>query len=227
MPAYRSSAEAEVRTAVVERLRQRRADARIIHEINVSGEGSNRIDVLAVSPSEIIAIEIKSAKDKLDRLPMQIQSMRGCAHHVVAVLHEKFLVEQETNPGAAHCERDGKYFLKRLPDGVSLHSSRCLAWVYPEVRRAMPGAGFDPIAVWEMPNPRVEEALPAGAIDMLWRDELAWLCGSLGVAAGRRSTMPEMIAALRWHCNGRELTRGICAALRRRECIEADPAVAA
>ena len=34
MPAYRSSAEAEVRDAVVARLREIRPDARIMHEIN-------------------------------------------------------------------------------------------------------------------------------------------------------------------------------------------------
>jgi hypothetical protein len=36
-----------------------------------------------------------------------------------------------------------------------------------------------------------------------------------------------MTNALRWHCNGRELTRGICEALRLRQCIEADPALEA
>lgn len=227
MPAYRSSAEADVRTAVVDRLRQRRPDARIIHEINVSTYGPNRIDVLAVSPAEIIAVEIKSAKDKLDRLPKQIESMKGCAHHVIAALHEKFLVEKETGPHAAHFERDGKFYLKTLPDGMSHYSSRLSYWVFPELRRALPSASHDFLERWQMPPQQFEAALPAGAINLLWRDELAWLCGSLGIAAGRRSTMPEMVAALRWHCNGRELTKGICAALRRRGCVEADPAVAA
>lgn len=222
MPAYRSSAEADVRTAVVDRLRQRRPEARIIHEINVSTYGPNRIDVLAVSPGEIIAVEIKSAKDKLDRLPKQIESMKGCAHHVIAALHEKFLVEKETGSHAAHFERDGKFYLKTLPDDMSIYSSRTSYWVFPEVRRALPSAVYDSLERWQMPSQQFEAALPAGAIDLLWRDELAWLCGSLGVAAGRRSTMPEMVAALRWHCNGQELTKGICAALRRRECVEAD-----
>ncbi len=107
MPAYRSSAEAEIRDAVVARIRKQRPGARIIHEINVSTYGPNRIDVLAVDRAEIIAVEIKSAKDKLDRLPAQIAAMRGAAHRVVAAIHEKFLVEQVTNEFAAHEERDG------------------------------------------------------------------------------------------------------------------------
>lgn len=222
MPAYRSSAEADVRTAVVERLRQRRPEARIIHEINVSTYGPNRIDVLAVSPAEIIAVEIKSAKDKLDRLPKQIESMKGCAHHVIAALHEKFLVEKEANRGSAHYERDGGYFYGSVP---SISPRPDEIWIYPELKRNMHGDGWCHLAPWTMPSGVFEAPLPAGALDLLWRDELAWLCGSLGVAAGRRSTMPEMVAALRWHCNGRELTRGICAALRSRNCTEADPAI--
>lgn len=71
MPAYRSEAEREVREAVVARLRLIRPDARIINEINASAFG-NRIDVMAVSRTEIISVEIKSKKDKLSRLPKQI-----------------------------------------------------------------------------------------------------------------------------------------------------------
>ncbi|MFC3704492.1 NERD domain-containing protein [Devosia honganensis] len=224
MPAYRSSDEGEVREAVVARIRERRPEARIIHEINVSSYGPNRIDVLAVSPAEIIAVEIKSAKDKLDRLPKQIESMKGCAHHVIAALHDKFLIEVPANRGCAHFERDGKFYSRTTP---VIRPRPHEVWVFPEARRALPEASHDFLEKWQMPAQQFQAALPAGAIDLLWRDELAWLCGSLGVAAGRRSTMPEMVAALRWHCNGSELTKGICSAIRRRECAEADPAIAA
>lgn len=104
MPAYRSDAEAEVRDAVVSRLRAIRPVARITHEVNCAVWGPNRIDVVAVSLSEIISIEVKSARDKLTRLPAQSESMRGMSHHVIAALHEKFLVERETNKLAAHSE---------------------------------------------------------------------------------------------------------------------------
>lgn len=89
MPAYRSDAEREIRDAVVARLRWIRPGARIMHEVNASGFG-NRIDVLAVDRAEIIAVEIKSAKDKLDRLAAQSAAMKGCAHHRIAAVHEKF-----------------------------------------------------------------------------------------------------------------------------------------
>lgn len=228
MPAYRSTAEAEVRDAVVARLRHIRPDARIIHEINVSTYGPTRLDLIAVGADEIIAVEVKSAKDKLDRLPRQIESMKGCAHHVIAALHEKFLVEQETNQWSAHSERDGVFYIKTLPAGIRDHGVDF--WIYPEVRRAMMSEadrGHDHMATWTGPQRRFEAPLPSGALDMLWRDELAWLCGSVGIATNRRSNMSEMVASLRWHCNGREITRGICAALRRRQCVEADPSIEA
>lgn len=223
MPAYRSSAEADIRDAVVARIRERRANARIIHEINVSTYGPNRIDLIAVDHAEIIAVEIKSSKDKLDRLDAQIKAMKACAHHSVAALHEKFMVERVTNQMAAHYERDGQFYRKDMPEDIRYGSAS--VWIFPEMWRSMtPKAegGFDSDASWQFPAQALDTALPAGAIDMLWRDELYELCGRLRVSATRRSTMPEMVSALRWHCNGKELTKGICQALRVRSCTEAD-----
>lgn len=92
MPAARSEAETEIRDRVVTKLRRARPEARIIHEINIGG-GKNRADVMAVSPAEIITVEIKSEKDKLDRLPAQIKTMRQCSHITIAALHRKFMPE--------------------------------------------------------------------------------------------------------------------------------------
>lgn len=223
MPAYRSSAEADIREAVVNRIRERRPNARVIHEINVSTYGPNRIDLIAVSPEEIIAVEIKSAKDKLDRLPAQIEAMKGCAHHVIAAIHEKFLVEKVTHNKAMHYERDGTCYMRDLPDSWSYSIE---TWVFPEKRRCIDaGWPHDGLERWRVPTPGLERALPATAINLLWRDELAHLCASLRISTGRKSTMPEMVAALRWHCTGKELTIGICRLLRLRECTEADPAI--
>lgn len=215
MPAYRSAAEAEVRGAVVERLRKIRPTARIIHEINVSGFG-NRIDVLAVDRAEIIAVEVKSAKDKLDRLKDQIAAMEGCSHHAIAVLHEKFLVETETNASAAEYERDGQFFYGKHPD----HAPFGRTWIYPERSRGCYNEG-----AWRHPETAIQKPLPAGAINMLWREELHEMCGKFGVSAGKRPVMETMINALRWQLSGRDITLGICAALRARTCIEADPPI--
>lgn len=224
MPAYRSPAEAEVRDAVVAHLRAARPGGRIIHEINISTYGTVRMDLICVSEAEIIAVEIKSAKDKLDRLPKQIAAMKGCAHYAIAALHEKHLVEQEANQWVAHEHRDGKYYLRLEPDEARGADE---VWVYPQRVRAIHPDARERMAKWQLPQSPFQVPLPAAALDLLWRDELYWLCGHLRVAANRNSTMLSMTTALRWLCNGGELTRGICAALRRRECVEADPVVEA
>jgi hypothetical protein len=191
MPAYRSDAEGEIRAAVVAQLRKIRPGARIMHEVNASSFG-NRIDVLAVDRAEIIAVEIKSAKDKLDRLKDQAAAMKGCAHHVVAAVHEKF------------AQRD-------VRDAIGWGA---VTWFYP--------ADTD---YWTDPRHVPTAPLPATAIDMLWRDELLTMCGKFGVCVPKRPTMGQMIPALRWGLTGRDLTLGICAALRARNCIEADAPV--
>lgn len=220
MPAYRSSDEAEIRDAVVARLRLLRPQSRIIHEINATDFG-NRIDVLAVGAAEIIAVEIKSKKDKLARLPAQMIAMRGAAHLAIAAIHERFLVDEVSNQWAAHHQKDGVFYRGTAP----AECDRAPTWVFPERRRVLADGWRDENERWGLPAVPLEQALPAQAINMLWRDEVAGLCSRLGVAASRRSTMPQMIAALRWHCTGAELTKGICSMLRQRECCEADPAI--
>jgi hypothetical protein len=181
------------------------------------------MDLIAVDRAEIIAVEIKSAKDKLDRLDAQVKAMKTCAHHSVAAIHEKFLVEQKTNQGAAHYQRGEEFFMKVVPAGVSGGAHE--VWVFPEKRRAMlpeSQRGWDSIEKWRLPAQSLERPLPSGALNLLWRDELYNLCSALNVSATRRSTLAEMQSALRWYCNGKELTLGICKILRIRTCTEAD-----
>lgn len=211
MPAYRSTEEAEVRDAVVARLRALRPGARIIHEINVAGTGSNRIDVLAVDRAEIIAVEVKSVKDKLDRLPDQIKAMRGVAHHVVSAIHEKHLVKQPDEWTRAD--------VVGIPERVSKGSTE---WIYPEVAR--PGHwGWR----WQDLRPAPMTALPATAIEMLWHEELLALCERLCLAMPKRATRGHMITGLRWGATGAQITKGICDALRARRCTEADQPIEA
>lgn len=224
MPAYRSSAEAEIRTAVVERLRRIRPHARIMHEVNCAVFGPNRIDVLAVDSAEIISVEIKSAKDKLDRLPAQIASMRSMSHHVIAAIHEKFLVQHRSSLWGAHCEIDGEYYCGRAPE----EAENATVWVFPERKRAITEEPktWDLLAKWHEPKLALQRANIA-SIDMLWAEEMRVLCTMVGVPANSRSTREGMMSLLKWHCTGEQITRGVCALLRHRECIEGDPPDAA
>ena len=212
MPSYRSSDEAEVRDAVVKRLRALRPTHRIIHEIQNACQGPNRIDLISVGAAEIIAVEVKSKKDKLDRLPAQVAAMRGMAHHVIAAIHEKFLISPAYKNGPLNSK------------GSPPEARGAIVWAFPEAG-AEAGRTWG-CAAWQEPRQVVTQCLPWTALDMLWAEELRSLCTNLGVAATARSTRPQMIHALRWKCTGGDITKGICAALLRRECVEADPPIA-
>jgi hypothetical protein len=67
------------------------------------------------------------------------------------------------------------------------------------------------------------KALPDGALFMLWSEELVRLCAEMGISVGKRPNIRTMVRALRWGATGSQITKGICAALRARACIEADP----
>lgn len=211
MPAYRSDAEAEIRDPTVARLRELLPGCRIIHEIQSACQGPNRIDVLAVTETRIAAAEIKSAKDKLDRLPAQIDAMRGVGHHVIAALHAKFFEVTEYRGRAL-----------AVPDWKTTRGA--VVW----------GFGFeaaiseDSIAKSRPLSERWEKharSLPQAAIEILWRDELREIAGRrLGIATSKLD-MAQLRDAIRWSLTGAEITREICATLRARDCCEADPPI--
>lgn len=203
MPAYRSEAEAEIRTEVVTRLRELIPGCRIIHEINACSFG-NRIDVLAVGEDRLAAVEIKSAKDKLDRLPDQLAAMHGVSNMVYAAIHEKFLEQNRwgvTPPSEAR---------------------GAVKWVYPKKPRK--GDEYCS-ALWHEKQrwKKQHRCLPSGAIHMLWRKELQQICRDLGHRSTSKLNMPEAQDFINWNMNGEQLARAICGALLRRECVEADP----
>lgn len=222
MPAYRSSDEAEIRDAVTARLRRMRPNARIIHEINAAGQGSNRIDVMAVDRAEIISVEIKSKKDKLDRLNDQVKAMWGASHHVIAALHRKFMppVDDLSMPWPAglpeYHDMDGGYGWRKTliwwhPSAQDMAEAnhRAFEWAVPDLRNSL------------------QKPLPPAALGLLWAEELGELCRATGVSVPARANMGQMAAALRWGATGAQITKGICAALRARQCIEADPPIRA
>lgn len=210
MPAYRSSAEADVREAAVARLRVLRPGARIIHEI--SNGWSNRIDVLAVSPEEIVAVEVKSEKDTLDLLPGQLGGMVRVAHVSIAAVHEALAVKRETNPHYYAVEQDGKFYSFDVP--AVKRPAEC--WIFPE----RSGSGR-----WSNPMFQGGKVLPPTALDMIWKYELLDICGQHRISATSRTTCDVMRRDILWHLSGAEWTKAVCRVLRKRVCVEADPPI--
>lgn len=212
MPAYRSPAEAEIRDPVVARLRDLMPGCRIIHEINASGMGSNRIDVLAVSASAITAVEVKSRKDTLERLPDQIMAMRQCAGDVVAALDVKFFDVSDF--------RGGKW---AVPDWRAVAGAK--VWGFGFTEALSDECDMDK-HVLRQRHVKPIIGLPAGAIRLLWRDELREIVSRLQlVKASSGLDMAQLAALIRWHLTGADQAKEICAALRARRCVEADPEI--
>lgn len=218
----RSAAEQEIRDAVVARLRQIRPKARICHEVNCGIWGPTRMDLAAVDLDEIIGVEIKSEKDVLKRAEKQLAYAARVTHHSILALHEVHLEQERvTNEYAAHYGKlDGQHYRRDVPK----FDHGQITWVYPEIARCP--SYDDDAGPWREPPRRMEQALSTSALNLLWRDELAWLCDYLQISRGKRATMSDMFSALTWRATGKELTLGICAALRARKFAEADPVIA-
>lgn len=212
MPAHRSEAEEAIRAPVIKALRRMRPNARIMQEVNIDN-GRNRVDVMAVDFAEIIMVEIKSERDKLDRLPVQLDAMRRSAHHVIAALHRKFMPDEETEKWLSRPRLDD------APHDV-------LHWWAPGAQDF--AEAHHPAFVWEEPNleKSIQATLPHDALKLLHRDELARVCARSGIAIPPRANMMAMERGLRWGATGREITIGICRELRRRTwAAESDPAI--
>ena len=205
----KSVAEKEIRDAVVAKLSRELPNARIIHELNVYGAGSNRIDVAAITPNQIYSVEIKSERDKLDRLADQARVFSAASHYFIAAVHEKFFEHfayQDGRPGF------------RWPHGLH-HNLRNL-WCYPEPPKDL---GYQ----WTMPRHTQTAPAPRDVMHMLWAAELTELAGTLRISIGKRATIENKIDEIALHATGKEICAGVCTALRRREFAEADAAIAA
>lgn len=82
-----SEAEERIRIKAEAALREVWPSARIIHELVVR-QGGCRIDLAAVTPDRLIAVEIKSERDVLDRLKEQARQAREVADGFCVVLAE-------------------------------------------------------------------------------------------------------------------------------------------
>ncbi|WP_300009629.1 hypothetical protein [uncultured Roseobacter sp.] len=209
MPEHRSDAEKEIRDAVVARLRMARPNARIIHEINLL-DGLVRCDVMAVDRSEIVTVEIKSERDKLDRLETQLDAMRRTSHTAIAALHRKFIPQDQIEARATMPRID---FMKYDQ----------IVWWYPGAQDF--AEAHHPAFCWKEPpiENGIQNPLPPEAMSLLHAGEMAAMCANLGISTPRKANMKQMERALRWSASGRDICLQICGALRARtRAAEAD-----
>ena len=217
-----STAEREIRDAVVARLRELVPSARIVHELNVAGQGSNRIDVAAIRPDGIVGVEIKSEKDTLKRLEEQWTVFSRCCHYVIVAAHEKHFAEYRDERWRDDVESDSDL---NHPLFFGKYGQRRYVWRYPrpdDANKSRWGASrpwqfsFAADVVPRRPLSNVD------MLQMLWASELREECGRHRIAANSRATCPWMIREMAMLMTGREVRDAVCRQLRARSFAEAD-----
>jgi len=214
-----SSAERDIRDAVVAQLCQLMPAARIVHELNVAGQGTNRIDVAAITETTIVGVEIKSEKDVLKRLDKQWAAFNKICHHVIVAAHEKHFAEHRET-----WQKDGEGYLDlNHPLFFGKWAMRRHVWRFPRpdgasarFRHEGDNWDFDPIRAAAAKYPLCSSAL----LEMLWASELRAEGGG-----GGRATRPAMISKMALYMTGSEVRAAVCRQLRARTFAEADPPI--
>lgn len=227
----RSAEEEAIRIDVVARLRELLPGARIVHELNVAGQGTNRIDVAAITPDIIVGVEIKSKKDTLERLEKQWAAFSKCCHLVIVAAHEKHFTEYR-NP-AYRDDVPPEIYLNH-PLFIAKMSMSDHVWRFPppvplpspeRLGRFSFGHGerwlFDP---WRDILPRMP-LHSVSLLEMLWASELQAECSRHKISVTARSTRLVMIREMALHASGRQVTQAVCRQLRARTFAEADPPI--
>lgn len=215
-----SSAEREIRDAVVARLRELMPSARIVHELNVAGQGSNRIDVAAISETAIVGVEIKSEKDVLKRLDEQWAAFNKVCHYVIVAAHEKHFAEHREKwlreGEAGHIDLNHPLFFGKW-------RGRRQVWRFPCPDSSLVRSRHDGDNWFFDPFRDVESRFPlrsSDLLEMLWASELRAEGGG-----GSRDTRGDMISKMALYMTGSEVRAAVCRQLRARSFAEADPPI--
>ncbi|AUZ95461.1 hypothetical protein PP899_gp10 [Agrobacterium phage Atu_ph08] len=219
----RSFDEQEIRNAVVFRLRQLMPGARIVHELNVAGQGTNRIDVAAIGTEHIVAVEIKSRKDVLKRLEEQWKAFNEVSHLVIVAAHEKHFADfREAYWSDDHPPE------RRLnhPLFLGRWATRKNVWRYPKPEKSDWVYGRHDDA-WSFDRFKDLSRIPRATsmLEMLWAAELQAECRRHLISCSQRSTRGVMIRDLAWNLSGKEVTHAVCRQLRQRAFAEADASI--
>jgi hypothetical protein len=202
-----SAEERVMRDGVVPVLREIYPGARIIHELNID-HGHCRADLAAIGETYIALVELKSAKDKLDRLPRQLEVFERASHHVIAVLDEKWFGPRYEDRLKPLLYRPGSEF-----------------WRWPRPGPDAPQWGPGSRGRWGAPRKTGKGVEPHARrlLELLWRDELYDECVRHRISVGPRSSRWPMMTDMAWLMTGQEIAKAVCRQLRGRAMAEGDP----
>jgi hypothetical protein len=207
MTTNRSGEELAMRALIVPELRKRYPSARIIHELPLR-YSSNRIDLAAVTETEIISVEIKSSRDSLDRLEGQLRAFQPISARIITALAPKWNV--------------------KLPGIRTEHPSGGIGYQQQytptqEIIRRIGGVEVwtvdaDAGAITEMDGDYYRNRKPwlAQMLDVLHVAELVAIAERYNVAVSKRPVHITLVSDLVDLLQGREVVRAVCRALRAR-----------
>jgi hypothetical protein len=217
----RSSEEMEMRKLVVQKLRSRWPEARIVHELPLR-YSSNRIDLAAICPTEIISVEIKSSRDVADRLEAQLRAFLPISSRIIVALAPKWnekLPEKEV-----FLKRDGRNvtsYLRQLtePQEVIHRVGGCL-----DVWTVDADAGSIEVT---SESYRTERPWSFQLLHMLHVTELLHIATKHRCWQGKHPVHLDLANACNDLMTAREVTAAVCSALRARAAFaaESDPPI--
>jgi hypothetical protein len=199
----RSAEELRMRELIVPKLRETWPSARVIHELPTR-YSTNRIDLAAVTASEIVAVEIKSSRDVADRLEAQLRAFAPLCTRLVIALAPKWVA-----PDAA----DGGVRTKAQEAIGRCYESHFSTWTVDAGAGTVKG-GFDS---WQRPN----HPWPARMLHILHVAELQSIAAGHRILTDKRANHWTLVRLCADLLTGREAVAAVCHALRTRNAFAA------
>lgn len=189
-PAGRSGEESKMRECIAAWGRKRWPDARVLHELCL---GERRIDMLFVRERDIIGFEIKSSRDRLDRLRAQMVEYSRYVPEVWLAVAPRWSDHDE-----AH-----RWGNRVIVDAAAGSVDADGAW--PPARRAH----RDELSINRL-------------LELLWREEAARIAQRTDVIPGAvptREPLRKILPMLSRLLTGNDILREVCAELRSRPFV--------
>lgn len=210
-----------MRGLIVPELRKRWPDARIVHELSVR-YSTNRIDLAAITPREIVSVEIKSSRDVADRLEAQVRAFLPVSSRVIVALAPRW---NEELPPLVH----------QLKEGVTAYVPQ-----FTEAQEILRRIGDSAVETWTVDAAERSIKITAGGyraqrpwldrmLDMLHVSELSDIAARHGCWHGKRPVHYDLVAACADLMTGPEIIAAVCQALRARDAYAegSDPPIPA
>jgi hypothetical protein len=211
----------EMRELVVQKLRARWPDARIVHELPLR-YSSNRIDLAAICPTEIISVEIKSSRDVADRLEAQLRAFLQISSRVIVALAPKWNATLPAKSIVRKIEgREVVYHVSQWTEAQDIihRVGGCL-----DVWTVNAESGSIDITSESYRNQR---PWSFQLLHMLHVEELVCIATKHRCWQGKRPVHLDLVNACNDLMTAREVTLAVCAAIRARAAFaaESDPPI--